>query len=157
MKTNTWITSMTPLVIGAALAVISTSAIGQQGSGNKMSVWSGVYTAAQAKRGEAVHAGACVSCHGRRLNGAGEPDMPASPGIAREGFLRKWAGKPVAELFVYVRTKMPPDTPGKLTDQEAIDAVAHMFAVSDIPTGDKELPSDARALADFLIEVQPKK
>ena len=117
MKTNTWFTSLTPLAIGTVLAVSSSVAIGQQGEAAKVSVWSGVYTAAQAKRGETVHAGSCTSCHGTRLNGAGEPDMPPSPAIAREGFLRKWAGKPVSELFVYVRTKMPPDTAGSLTEQ----------------------------------------
>jgi mono/diheme cytochrome c family protein len=125
--------------------------------GGKVSIWSGVYTAAQAKRGETVHAGSCTSCHGTRLNGAGQPDMPPSPAIAREGFLRKWAGKPVSELFVYVRTKMPPDTAGSLTEREAIDSIAHMFAVSNIPAGDKEMPSDEKALTDFVIEAQPKK
>jgi cytochrome c len=157
MKTDVWVVSLASLAIGTALVLGSSIAIGQQAGATKVSVWSGVYTTAQSKRGEAVHAGACVSCHGKRLNGAGEPDMPPSPGIAREGFLRKWAGKPVSELFVYVRTKMPPDTPGRLTDQESIDAIAHMLAVSNVPAGDKELPSDEKALADFVIEAQPRK
>ena len=125
-------------------------------AGAKVSVWSGVYTAAQDKRGGEIHEGICASCHGARLNGAGQPDMPPSPAIARAGFLHKWAGQTVAALFVYVRTKMPPDNPGTLTDQETIDAVAHMFAVSNIPPGDKELPPDPKALADIVIEEQPK-
>jgi mono/diheme cytochrome c family protein len=120
--------------------------------GAKASVWSGAYTAAQVKRGAEFYSGACAQCHGPTLNGAGQPDLPPSPAIARAGFLRKWAGKPVAELFVYVRTQMPPDNPGTLTDQQAIDAVAHMLAVSNIPPGDKELPPDAKALADLVIQ-----
>src|SRR5436305_1448396 len=66
------------------------------------SVWSGVYTTAQAKRGETLYSGACRQCHGARLNGAADADQPPSPAIARTAFLRKWAGKPVAELFTFV-------------------------------------------------------
>jgi mono/diheme cytochrome c family protein len=122
----------------------------------KVSVWSGVFTAAQATRGEQVHSASCVQCHGERLNGAGQPDMPPSPAIARVGFLRKWAGRPVAELAEYVRTKMPPDAPGRLSEKESVDAIAHMFAVSNIPTGDKELPADPKALAGIVIEAEAK-
>jgi len=31
-----------------------------------------------------------------------------------------------------------------------------MFAVSNIPPGDKELPPDAKALADLVIEAESK-
>ena len=122
----------------------------------KVSAWSGVYTAAQAKRGEEVHSASCAQCHGPRLNGAGQPDMPSSPAIARVGFLRKWAGRPVAELAEYVRTKMPPDAPGRLSEKETVDAIAHMFAVSNMPAGDKELPADPKALAEIVIEAEAK-
>jgi mono/diheme cytochrome c family protein len=122
----------------------------------KRSIWSGVYTTAQSTRGAEFYENACSHCHGERLNGAAAPDQPPSPAIARAGFLRKWAGQSVAALFVYVRTKMPPDNPGAYNDQDNIDAVAHMFAVSNIPAGDKELPPDPKALADIVIEVQPK-
>ena len=65
----------------------------------QVSVWSGVYTETQNKRGEELYSGACAQCHGPRLNGAGQPDQPPSPAIARATFLRKWDGKTVAELF----------------------------------------------------------
>jgi mono/diheme cytochrome c family protein len=141
------------LMIGAALAC-ATAVAGAQ-TVKPVSVWSGVYTAAQNKRGEDLHATACVTCHGPRLNGASQPEMPPSPAIARAAFLRKWAGQSVAALFVYVRHTMPPDSPGTLTDQQSIDAIAHMFAVSDMPAGDKELPVDPKALANIVIEAKP--
>jgi cytochrome c len=126
-------------------------------AGGKVSIWSGVYTQPQSERGAKLYSGACSQCHGRLLNGAAQPDQPPSPAIARAGFLRKWEGKTVGELFTFVREKMPTDNPGTLTDQQAIDAIAHMFAVSKIVTGDKELPPDANALADVVIEAEPKK
>ena len=138
------------LMLAAALACV-TSVAGAQ-TAKPVSVWSGVYTAAQNKRGEELHAAVCVMCHGRQLNGAGQPEMPPSPAIARTAFFRKWSGQTVAALFVYVRHTMPTDSPGTLTDQQALDAIAHMFAVSNIPAGDRELPLDLKALANIMIE-----
>lgn len=144
------------LTVGAVLAVTSTvtTALAQAAG---VSIWSGVYTKAQSERGQELYSGACTQCHGQRLNGAAQPDQPPSPAIARAGFLRKWNGKTVGELFTYVREMMPTDRPGTLTDQQTIDAIAHMFAVSEIPAGDKELPADAKTLEGFVIEAQPKK
>lgn len=121
-------------------------------TGAQVSVWDGVYTEEQNARGKKVHSGACVRCHGFRLNGAGEPDMPPAPAIARAAFLRKWDGQTLAALYDYVRTKMPPDNPAMLGDQEYIDAVAHMLAMSNMPAGDTELPPDPSVLSGIVIE-----
>jgi len=138
---------------GFALAC-GAGAVGAQAP-KPVSVWSGVYTDAQNKRGEEVHAGVCVMCHGQRLNGASQPEMPPSPAIARDAFFRKWTGANVAAIFVYVRSAMPPDAPGTLTAQQAIDAIAHMLAMSGIPAGSRELPPDANALANIVIDAKP--
>jgi mono/diheme cytochrome c family protein len=142
------------LMIGAALACASAAAGAQ--AVKPVSVWSGVYTAAQNKRGEELHAAVCIMCHGPRLNGAGQPEMPPSPAIAGATLLRKWSGQTVAALFVVVRHTMPPDAPNTLTDQQTIDSIAHMLAVSGMPAGQKELPPDPKALANILIEATPK-
>jgi cytochrome c len=142
------------LVTGVALAC-ATAVAGAQ-TVKPVSVWSGVYTAAQNKRGEELHADVCAMCHGPRLNGASQSEMPPSPAIAGATFLRKWAGRNVAALFVIVRHTMPPDAPGTLTNQQSIDAIAHMLAVSGIPAGNRELPLDPNALASIVIEMQPK-
>lgn len=157
MKTETRMVSLTLLTIWTALALPIPVAVAQQGAASpKVSVWDGVYTKAQDERGKDIHEGLCAACHGSRLNGAGQPDAPPSPAIARATFLHKWTGKTVAALLDYVRTKMPLDNPGTLTDQQCIDAIAHMFAVSNIPAGAKELPPDPKALAGIVIEAQPQ-
>jgi cytochrome c len=140
------------MISGIALACIATAAAAQ--TAKPVSVWSGVYTAAQNKRGEELHADVCIMCHGRKLNGAGQAEMPPSPAIAGESFLRKWAGRNVLSLFVYVRQTMPIDGPGTLTDPQAADAIAHMFAVSGIPAGNQELPVEARTLANIMIDAK---
>ena len=141
------------LISGVALACVTAVAAAQ--SAKPVSVWSGVYTAAQNQRGEEIHADVCAICHGRRLNGAGNPEMPPSPAIAGTSFVRKWSGRTVAALFLYVRQTMPPDSPGTLSEQQALDAIAHMFAVNKMPAGDKELTPDLKALANIMIEAQP--
>lgn len=124
--------------------------------GTGISVWSGVYTEEQNRRGEELHSAACAQCHGLRLNGAAQPDQPPSPAIARVAFLRKWSGQSVAALFGYIRHKMPPDAPNTLTDQQAADAIAHMLAMSGIPDGSSELPADPKALENILVEAQAR-
>lgn len=146
-----WARSIT-LAIGVALAFTAGGAGAQ--AVKPVSVWSGVYTAAQNQRGQALHTDVCAMCHGPRLNGAGQSEMPPSPAIAGTTFLRKWAGRNVAALFIYVRQTMPTDTPGTLTEQQVVDAIAHMLAVSKVPAGDRELPLDVKALANIMIEAQ---
>jgi mono/diheme cytochrome c family protein len=153
MKARTGL--LASFTVGAALAVIT--AVTTMPAVAQVSVWSGVYTAAQGKRGQELYSGACSQCHGPRLNGAAQSDQPPSPAIARAGFLRKWEGKTVAELFKYVREMMPTDNPGTLSDQQAIDSITYMFAVSEIPAGDKELPPDPKVLEGFVIGDKPKK
>ena len=143
------------LMDGTALAVaVLVTTIFAQPAAAQVSIWSGVYTEAQSKRGQTLYSGACSQCHGARLNGAAQSDQPPSPAIARAGFLRKWDGKPVAELFTYVRKMMPTDNPGTLSDQQAIDSLTYMFAVSEIPAGDKELPTDKKVLEGIVIKMQ---
>jgi cytochrome c len=145
------------MTVGAALAAaMATMAVLTEPAAAQVSIWSGVYNEAQNKRGQALYSGACAQCHGPRLNGAAQSDQPPSPAIARAGFLRKWDGKTVAELFTYVRDQMPTDRPGTISDQDAIDIVAYMFSVSEIPAGDKELPTDKKALEGIVINAQKK-
>ena len=146
------------MTVGAALAAaMATMAVLTVPAAAQVSIWSGVYTDAQSKRGQTLYSGACSQCHGPKLNGAAQSDQPPSPAIARAGFLRKWDGKTVAELFKYVKEMMPTDNPGTLSDQQAIDSIAYMFAVSEIPAGDKELPPDPKVLEGVAIGEKPKK
>ena len=157
MKSAAWTAWSRSLTVRAALVVAVLVMMTLAGAAEaQVSIWGGVYTKAQSTRGEKLYSGACAQCHGLRLNGAGQPDQPPSPAIARATFLRKWDGKTVAELFTYVREMMPTDAPGTLTEQQAIDAIAHMLAVSEIPAGDKELPPDPKVLVGIVINAQSK-
>ena len=131
-------------------------AVAQQEIGQMVSVWDGIFTAAQANRGQEVYDGACGLCHGRRLNGApDDPDMRSTPPLARAKFLREWEGRSLAVLFEYTRATMPENNPGSLTDTEFVDVIAYMLSVSGMPAADEELQADSQSLARTVIQQQP--
>jgi mono/diheme cytochrome c family protein len=141
---------------GVTTAGAATVIDGLGEAGPMASVWDGVFTAAQAERGQAVYAETCAICHGHRLNGASDdPDMRSTPPLARARFIRVWTDRSLATLFEYTRATMPEDNPDSLTSQETVDAIAYLLSVSGIPAGDNELPADMRQLARAVIAPQP--
>lgn len=129
------------------MTLIASAAWGQEAS-----VRDGVYTEAQAMRGQEAYSTPCGWCHGRRLNGApDDPDAQPTPPLARAKFLRNWDGKSLAALFVYTRETMPSNNPGSLTGQQYADIIAYMLATSGMPAGERELPTDLQALASIVI------
>ncbi len=126
-------------------------------AGPMASVWDGVFTEAQATRGQAVYMGACALCHGRRLNGApDDPDMRSTPSLARARFVRVWEGRSLATLFEYTQATMPEDNPSSLADQENVDVIGYMLSVGGMPAGDDELQPDPRSLARVVIGPRPQ-
>ena len=76
------------LTVSAGAAVTSSARLSAQAAqdpGAGASVWGGVYTDEQAKRGEAVSTKLCTSCHGPELTG-GE----AGPTLVGLEFIGNW-------------------------------------------------------------------
>ncbi len=146
---NAWTNSFGEVTVAEATSTLDGFEEGLQIA----SVWDGVYTEAQAQRGQILYSGTCGSCHGRRLNGAPEdPDMGSTPPLARARFLRVWEGRSLATLFEYTRVTMPSDNPTSLTDEEFIDVIAYMLSVGGMPIGTNELEPDTQTLARILIQ-----
>jgi len=108
-------------------------------------VWTGVYNAAQVKRGEALSIQKCVICHGDELLG-GE-----APTLVGPDFLVHWNSHTAWELFDRIKTTMPATTPGTLSAQESADILAYMLSVNGFPAGEKDLPSGMDALDQIRI------
>src|SRR5258708_2658774 len=99
------------------------------------SVWDGVYTDEQAKRGEEVYKGECSTCHGKKLEGVED-----APSLAGKSFVDGWDGLTVGALFEKTRKKMPRDNPGQLSRMQYLDAVAYILNANKFPSGNTELP-----------------
>ena len=111
------------------------------------SVNDGIYSDAQAKRGEAVYKDNCAACHGDNLEGSGP-----MPPLAGKDFLMNWNGKAVAELFDKVQSTMPATAPGTLTPQQTADVLAYTLNVGKYPAGATELESKVESLSQIKIE-----
>ncbi len=115
-------------------------------------VWNGVYTAEQAKRGAALYANSCGSCHGLELNG-GESAPPLTGG----DFMSNWSGLTVGDLFERIRTTMPADRPGTLTREQTANVVAHILNVGQFPSGTMELSTRTENLKQIsIVAIKPE-
>ena len=112
-------------------------------------VWSGVYSEAQAYRGEKVSDKSCIGCHGPRLDGG-----DSGPKLVGEMFLANWSSQPVSELFDWVLESMPADAPGTLSKEDAAAVLAYILKINKMPAGSEDLPGEHNALSriEFVVE-----
>ena len=113
------------------------------------SVWQGVYTKAQATRGQTLYLASCSSCHGATLQG----DTDA-PDLAGNAFVKRWTGRSVGVLFGFTESQMPVGRPRGLGAQGYADVIAHMLAANGYPDGPEELPGTPAVLDKIMIDAK---
>lgn len=128
------------ILIAALVAVQSLILVSAQGK----STLDGIYTEAQAKRGETVYKDACTSCHGDDLSGGGQ-----TPALAGKEFNGDWNDLTISDLFDRTRLSMPADRPGSLTPAQTVDVIAFLLSQGHYPAGQAELPADPAALKEL--------
>jgi S-disulfanyl-L-cysteine oxidoreductase SoxD len=111
------------------------------------SVWDGVYTEEQAKRGEAVYHKECASCHADTLIGGGG----AAP-LTGGNFLSNWNGLTLGDLFDRIRKTMPQGNLGKLTKQQDADVLSYILSFNKFPAGKAELQRQVEFLREIRFE-----
>ena len=108
------------------------------------------FTADQSAAGKTLYAAQCGSCHGKNLSGS----EVATP-LNGTAFSLNWGGKSAAELFSFIRTRMPPAAPGSLQPDAAADLVAYILEVNGAKAGEAALVTDATALAALRVPRNP--
>jgi mono/diheme cytochrome c family protein len=103
------------------------------------SVYSGVYSEAQAARGSAIQAEHCSACH--------SPDDWGGGNV-----LQGYTGMSAYDLVNWLRESMPLDEPGRLSLQQYTDLAAYIFKLNGAPAGAEELPADPARLAQVRLE-----
>jgi len=97
------------------------------------SVSAGVYSAAQATRGQAIYQAQCAECHGNALEGTvGSP-------LVGDGFLSDWSARPLSAFVDKIQKTMPFSAPGSLSRQQSVDLAAYILQVGKFPAGRAEL------------------
>jgi|SoiMethySBSTD1v2_1073268.scaffolds.fasta_scaffold00497_5 mono/diheme cytochrome c family protein len=131
------------LILSGFLASLVVSVAAQA----SRSVNEGVYTADQAKKGEALYKEQCAACHGDNLEGSGP-----MPPLAGKDFLANWTGKTLGDLYEKVQTTMPATAPGTLSPDQAADTVAFMLSKDNYPTGADALVGKTEPLTQIKID-----
>jgi hypothetical protein len=124
------------------LCFIVTPAFGQ-------TVWNGVYTADQAKRGETAYAQYCLRCH--------KSDLLGIEGAMRgELFMERRREDNLETLFLDMKATMPRGNPGGLPDQTYIDIISYLLQNNDMPAGTAELKANSLPKIQLVGKDGPK-
>jgi len=115
---------------GAILAIASGAA-----QGTAKTVLDGVFSTAQAERGARVYGAECAACH----EGA-DVDGPPLTGAM---FLDRWREDTLDSLFQFIKTNMPQQAPGSLSDAAYLEILAHLLSENSFKAGSGELTRDA--------------
>ncbi len=115
------------------------------------SLWDGVYTQEQAKRGEEAYREGCARCHGADLM-SGDAVRP----LAGTEFLSTWNAKTLGDLFDRIRTTMPADKPGTLNRQQISDIVAYILSTNKFPAGKTEVETQSDLLKQIRFDAFKK-
>jgi len=91
----------------------------------------GVYTTAQAARGAKLFESNCVMCH-RDPGGT-------APVLAGERFTKTFSDATLQTVFTTIKTTMPRNAPGSLSDAEYVDLVSHLLKINSYADGMNEL------------------
>jgi mono/diheme cytochrome c family protein len=133
---------------GAALSVLlllgALVADAQDVSGP--SIWSGVFTAAQAKRGNDAYQASCSSCHGSDLRATDAEAVDLTGSAIRA----KWNGKTLEERFERIRDTMPLGNANTLGDKTYMDILAFILQFNDFPPGNQELVQETAKMIVFV-------
>jgi len=107
------------------------------------SVGDGVYSAAQATRGQVIYKAQCAECHGNALEGTvGSP-------LAGDAFLSEWSARPLSALVDKIQKTMPFSAPGSLSRQQSTDLTAYMLQAGKFRAGEAELTDATVARIQF--------
>jgi mono/diheme cytochrome c family protein len=136
-RTLATLTSTTAVALAAAV-------FGSMSAQGTKTQWDGVYTEAQAKRGEGIYQEKCAACHGPDLTG-GE----MAPGLTGGDFTANWNDLSLGDLFERIRISMPQNNPGSLSRQENADVLAFILQRGGYPAGQAELPTQTEVLNTF--------
>lgn len=112
------------LALPAVAAAQSTSSTG--------TVWQGVYTDAQATRGQSEYATHCANCHREDLSGYNQI-------LKGHRFMEKYRESSLEMLFEKTKTTMPRGAPASLSDKAYVDIVSYLLKENEFPAGVAEL------------------
>lgn len=128
------------MVLAAVVTLVSwggsLSARSQGASAND-----GVYTAAQAAKGQELYGQACENCH-----------QPAK--FVGAEFTRAFVGRSLSEID-HAMAEMPQDNPGSLTADDVAALIAYFLKLNNYPAGETPLSGEPAVLKSIMVSPRP--
>ena len=128
------------------IAIAMSLAVVLSAQESKRTIWEGVYTDAQATRGQSAYQQSCAPCHKADLLGD-----TGAPALAGPDFFARWNGSSADDLVKTIRASMPQDAPDTLGTQAYVDLVTFLIKSNGGPAGTSELSIDAAALKQVMV------
>jgi quinoprotein glucose dehydrogenase len=122
--------------VAVAAGSFSTAAVVAQDA--KPSIWTGVYSKAQAERGKVRFLSDCATCHNFDLQGQGT----RGPALTGAPFMTNWETQDLKSLFAKIQ-RMPLNNPASLPDAVYMDIMTYILQVNAFPEGERDLSADA--------------
>jgi mono/diheme cytochrome c family protein len=137
-----------PFALVAVSAVIAGLVLSGRGVGaqEKRTMWDGVYSDTQAKRGQDAYKTSCAPCHKADLLGDA-----GAPALAGPEFFSRWNGSSADDLVKTIRASMPQDAPDTLGTQTYVDLVTFLMKSNGAPSGAAELSIESPALKQVMV------
>jgi len=129
---------------GAAVAIGAAGAAGIWASYAMAQTGSGPFTDAQAQAGQPIYASRCASCH----EAGGETARLIGP-----SFTDGWKSRSTRDLYTRIKTTMPFNNPGSLSEAEAASVVAYILKSNGATAGSAAFtPTTAVAISSIIKE-----
>ena len=127
---------------GAAVAIGAAGAAGIWASYAMAQTGSGPFTDAQAQAGQPIYASRCASCH----EAGGETARLIGP-----SFTDGWKSRSTRDLYTRIKTTMPFNNPGSLSEAEAASVVAYILKSNGATAGSAAFtPTTAVAISSII-------
>ena len=121
-------------------------------TGSQKTVWDGVFSEEQAKRGDELYQKSCSLCHRNDLTGT-TSDGPPLKGL---DFFIRWRGQTLAEMLDAIREIMPANNPDGLPAQTYLDIMTFLMKSNGIPAGTTDLVYNPDTLQTIVFTEKPK-
>ncbi|MGE3509427.1 MAG: PQQ-binding-like beta-propeller repeat protein [Vicinamibacterales bacterium] len=114
-----------PLTTGLVCSVLFGAGVTSQ-----QSAVTALYRADQAAAGQSQYQASCGACHGSDLSGTAN-----APPLAGTDFVNAWSSRSTLDLLEYMRSAMPPTSPGSLGDRSYGDIAAYILQANGAAAG----------------------
>jgi mono/diheme cytochrome c family protein len=119
-------------ILSALIAVAAASDAQAQAASDLRPASAGVYKEAQALSGDTLFQRNCIACHTPQFH-------------ADEQFRMNWLGRTVYDLFKLLKTTMPEDNIGGMSDDDYTRVIAYILKLNGFPAGADSLSADSLA------------